>query len=62
MATALGLHEYDALAPRLDKKWYNTVYKLVDEALEKLREIDPERLTGEQRIDHKVLVNSLKLA
>ncbi len=61
MATSLGLHEYDSLAPRLDKRWYDTAYMLVDEALEKLKEIDPGKLTGERRVDYKVLVNSLKL-
>ncbi len=62
MATNLGLHEYDSLVARMDRKWFDTVEKLLDEAIEKLREIKIEELDAVRRIDYRVLLNSLKLS
>ncbi len=57
--TSLGLHEYDTMVARMDRKWVEAVEKLVEEGIEKLREIDPDKLSGERRIDYRVLLNSL---
>ncbi|MCD6196212.1 MAG: DUF885 domain-containing protein [Staphylothermus sp.] len=62
MGTSLGLHEYDSLVVRIDKKWLEQVDKLLDEALEELSKINPENLDKARRIDYTVLVNSLKLS
>ncbi len=61
MGTQLGLHEYDAIVPRIDKKWVESLEKLMKETLDRLGEVDAEKLRGPRRIDYEVLVRGLRL-
>lgn len=61
LGTSLGLHEYDSLVTRLDKRYFENVEKFLDEVIEELREVDIEKLDTLRKIDYRVLMNSLKL-
>lgn len=57
----LGLHEYDYVVVRMDKKWLSEFQKTISDAVEKLREVRVEYLSSERRIDYEILYRGFKL-
>ncbi len=59
-ATWAGIHEYDHLLDDLDQQSRRTERTLYHSTLKRLADVNPEHLTGQNRVDYRILRNSLR--